>query len=159
MSQNPEEYSKKTSDILKRIAEQMKRITERIRPDNRSLSEPVRIVPIPIGNNLHETNIAVRPAEDSGFGYNEMNFIDENLARRFYIKKLDDMLNDHILPLPTIICEMERIEMIELVRKYVLYSNKMTPFTSDKIEPQVGERLEKKKVKNYGELYILVNIN
>ena len=159
MSQNPEEPSKNPSDILKRIAERIKKITERIRSDNPSWYEPARIVRLPIGYNLQETNVGVRPAEDSGFGYNELNFMDENLVRRFYIKKLDDMLNDHILPLPTIICEMERIEMIELVRKYVLYSNKMKPFTSDKVEPQVKEKLEKQKVENYGELYILININ
>jgi hypothetical protein len=91
-----------------------------------------------------------------------VNFVlmmDDELMNRFFQKKLQELLHDNTKPFPTIICERERLEIIELVRRFCLYSTKMIPFSVKHSLSLVSERLELKKVEDYGDLYIDVNIN
>ena len=89
--------------------------------------------------------------------------MEEELVRRFTAKKLEDLLNDNNNLLPTILCERENPRIIELVRRNVLFAvkyGKFVPFTHDHILPAIKERLDKTKGNtNWGELYIVVNIN
>ena len=89
--------------------------------------------------------------------------MEEELKRRFTAKKLDDLLNDNMNLLPTILCERENPRIIELVRQNVLFAvkyGKFDPFTYDHISPSIKERLDKTKGStNWGDLYIIVNIN
>ena len=81
------------------------------------------------------------------------------LKHRFLLQKIEDLKND-CLPYPTILCEMERIEILETIRKNVLFCKKMVPFTSNDIVPETTEGLElARKSVDYGELYILVERN
>ena len=48
--------------------------------------------------------------------------MDEELKNRFFQLKLSELLNDSTKPFPTMIFEMERPEMIELIRRVVLFS-------------------------------------
>ena len=84
----------------------------------------------------------------------------EELKIRFTAKTIQDILEGNNSPTPTVICEMDRIEIIELVRRYCLFSTKMVKLTAKNIEPFTEKGLEiQKKPVEYGELYILVNIN
>jgi len=86
--------------------------------------------------------------------------MDEELQKRFIIQKLEDLLSDRINLLPTIICEMERPEINELVRMYCLYSGAMIPFRVKHQLSFTQERLDiQRGTINWGELYILVNVN
>lgn len=86
--------------------------------------------------------------------------MDEDLKIRFHNKRLDDFINDNIKPMPTMICEMERPEIIELIRKFILFSPHNKPLTKKDIKPQIEEKIDNiKRVKDYGDLYILVNPN
>jgi hypothetical protein len=89
--------------------------------------------------------------------------MEEELKRRFTAKKLDDLLNDNLNLLPTILCERENPRIIELVRRNVLYAikfGKFIPFTHEHIRPSIKEGLDKTKGNtNWGDLYIKVNIN
>ena len=82
-------------------------------------------------------------------------------------------------PYPTIICEMERPEIKELIRRFVLFSSEMKPFKYScgtdggyfkyiddgkknvVVKEQIKEGLEtiRRGKDNYGFLYILVNNN
>ena len=85
--------------------------------------------------------------------------MDEELKNRFYRKKLDELLNDCTKPFPTTIIEAERTEILELVRKYCLFSTAMTPFRFQNPMFVTSETLETSKIIDYGELYYLVNLN
>jgi len=86
--------------------------------------------------------------------------MDKDLKNRFLSKTIEDLLNDNFAPLPCILCEIERTHITELVRKFCLYSEKMIPFTSKNFQLFVEERLEvHKDVIDYGQLYILVDVN
>jgi len=85
--------------------------------------------------------------------------MDDELRNRFFQKKLQELLHDNTKPFPTIICERERLEIIELVRRYCLYSTKMIPFRVKLSFSLVSERLELKQVKDYGDMYNDVIIN
>ena len=86
--------------------------------------------------------------------------MDEELRKRFTQQKLKDLLNDNVNPIPTIICEMKRPECIELIRMYCLFSGAMIPFRVKHNLSFVPERLDfQRGTINYGELYILVNLN
>lgn len=85
--------------------------------------------------------------------------MDNDLNNRFFQKKLQELLTDSTRPFPTFIFEMERSEVIELVRKFCMYSPMMIPF---RVGNQVVcniERLETGKVKDYGDLYYLIIVN
>jgi len=85
--------------------------------------------------------------------------MDGELRERFFQLKLQELLNNATQPFPTYIFEMERPEVIELVRKFCLFSPMMIPFKV-KIEIQfLQEELEIFEVIDYGELYVLVNLN
>ena len=79
------------------------------------------------------------------------------------MRKIEDLLHDNINLLPTIICERENQGIIELVRQNVLSAikyGKLVPFTREYIRPSIKEGLDKTKGNtNWGELYIIVNIN
>ena len=89
--------------------------------------------------------------------------MNEELKKRFTLKKIEDLLQDNINLLPTIICERESQEIIEFVRQNVLSAvkyGKSVPFTREYIMPTIKEGLDKTKGRtNWGELYIVVNIN
>jgi hypothetical protein len=85
--------------------------------------------------------------------------MDDELKNRFFQQKLQDLLYDNTKPFPTIICERERPVIIELVRRSCLFSMKMIPFKVKYSVSLVSEMLEPRVVKDYGELYIEVNIN
>lgn len=82
---------------------------------------------------------------------------EEELKNRFYRQLLDDLLNDNIKPFPTYLMEMEDPEFLELIRPFVMFGN-MKPYNSSvlKTELPTREELEKKKIKSYGNLYVLV---
>lgn len=82
----------------------------------------------------------------------------EELKNRFYRQMLDDLLSDNTKPYPTYLMEEEDPDFLELIRPFVMFSP-MKPFTSRDIKPPTREGLESKKIKSYGELYILVNPN
>lgn len=85
--------------------------------------------------------------------------MDEELKYRFFHKKLEELLNGNTKPFPTLIIEQERLEITELIRKFCLFSPYMTPFKIPITLEVVPEKIEVHPVKDYGELYILVNLN
>ena len=89
--------------------------------------------------------------------------MNEELKKRFTLKKIEDLLQDNINLLPTIICERENQGIIELVRQNVLSAvkyGKLVPFTREYIKPAIKEGLDQTKRRtNWGELYIMLNIN
>jgi hypothetical protein len=86
--------------------------------------------------------------------------MDEELKIRFLIKKIQDIQTNHCNPVPTVICDMERIEIIELVRQNCLFSGNMVKLTAENIKPLTTEGLEiSKKPIDWGELYIPINVN
>ena len=86
--------------------------------------------------------------------------MEEELKHRFIAKKIEDFVNDDIKPFPTILCEMERPYLLELVRKFCLFSEWMIQFTAKNFQPTLNERLDVQKgVIDYGDLYIMVNVN
>ena len=86
--------------------------------------------------------------------------MEEELKFRFIDKTIEDILNGNHNPIPTIICEREQPYIMELVRKFCLFTEKMVPFKPLHFQPIMTEGLETYKDETeYGELYILVNIN
>jgi hypothetical protein len=86
--------------------------------------------------------------------------MEKELKIRFLIKKIQDIQTNHCNPVPTVICDMERIEIIELVRQNCLFSENMVKLTAKHIQTFTKERLEIQNTPvDYGELYILVNSN
>jgi len=86
--------------------------------------------------------------------------MDEELKRKFLQQKLEDLLNDNIHLLPTIICEMDDPRITELVRPFIMFPGAMKPFKIQNQLKIVSERLDGTKGKtNWGDLYIDVNIN
>lgn len=84
--------------------------------------------------------------------------MDEELKNRFFQLKLHDLLSDSTRPYPTMIIERERPEIVELIRKFCLFSVHMKPYSCSDIK-FTRETLEIKPIKDYGDLYILVNLN
>ena len=85
--------------------------------------------------------------------------MDEELTNRFFQKKIQELLENDTKPFPTTIIEQERPEILKLVQRYCLYSPYMLPY---RVKPHlffVPEKLEVHPVFDYGDLYILVNIN
>lgn len=85
--------------------------------------------------------------------------MEDDLVNRFFQKKLQELLDGNTKPFPTLIIEQERMEITELIRKYCLFSPFMKPFMVSTNFESVPEKLEVHQVKDYGELYILVNLN
>ena len=89
--------------------------------------------------------------------------MDADLVNRFFQKKLQYLLTDSTKPFPTIIFERENSQVIELVRRNVLYAikfGKFIPFNNEHIRPSIKERLDKiEGSTSWGNLYIIVNIN
>jgi hypothetical protein len=84
--------------------------------------------------------------------------MDNELLNRFFQQKLKDLLNNSTRPFPTYIFEMERIEVIELVRRFCLLSPLMIEYNADDFT-LILEQLERKAITNYGNLYCLVVLN
>ena len=86
--------------------------------------------------------------------------MDEDLKKQFLLQKLKNLLNDDVRLMPTIICERERPEIIELIRKFCLFANTLVPYLV-KFHPKiVSEGLDSTKGKmNLGDLYIEVFVN
>ena len=86
--------------------------------------------------------------------------MDDELLNRFFQLKLKDLLNDSTRPFPTCIFETERPEVIELVRRFCMFSPMMTtPFRVQDSFGYMPEGLECKPVMSYGELYVVLNLN
>ena len=86
--------------------------------------------------------------------------MDEELKKRFIKQKIQDFLADDLKPFPTIICEMERPDILELVRKYCMFSTKMVLFTFKHFQPTINEGLDiQHRRVDFGELYIDVSVN
>ncbi len=158
MKSNPDDYSKDPEEIKKRLAYRINKIVAKYRPQNPILPNPDKTLPKKEEPVPDWKPIPVCPVF-GGFRYHDINDKDSELNKRFFRKQLDDFLNDNIKPMPTIICEMERIEMIELIRRFILQSNRLHSFTAAQAEPQIDEKLGEKTVKDYGKLYIHININ
>jgi ApbE superfamily uncharacterized protein (UPF0280 family) len=84
--------------------------------------------------------------------------MNSELKRRFFLQKIEDFKSDNCQPYPTVICEMERSNIIEIIRKNVLFSTIMKPCTSSNFNPEVKEVLGKAS-NDFGDLYILVYPN
>jgi len=80
--------------------------------------------------------------------------MDEELQQRFFQLKLTELLTDSTRPFPVMIFEVERPEIVELIRNFCLFSPKMIPYRVDPIE--IEEGLEKNRIVDYGELYGLI---
>ena len=143
-------------ELIKRLTERINRSFDRIRAKYPKISEPVKTSPIQTESFPERREIALKNVNSGILSLNE---IEEDLKKRFYQKLLNDLLSDNTKPFPTIICEMERPENLESNRKAILFSPDTKPFTYRDIRPQGKEGLEKKKMKTFGELYMLVNIN
>ena len=86
--------------------------------------------------------------------------MDDDLKRRFLLKKLEDLLNDNCNHLPTILCEMDDPRIIELIRPYCAMEGVLQPFRIAGRLNIVSERLDHiKGTRNLGELYIDVYVN
>lgn len=86
--------------------------------------------------------------------------MDDELKKRFFQKKLDDLITDNIHLLPTILCEMDDPRITELVRPYCCMKGVLVPFRVGDRLIFVSERLDSQRGNRYwGELYIDVNIN
>lgn len=82
--------------------------------------------------------------------------MDEELRQRFFQLKLNELLTDSTRPFPVMIFELERPEILELIRKFCLFSPMMRPYKMDGTPKFVEERLASRKVDDYGELYVLI---
>lgn len=80
--------------------------------------------------------------------------MDDELCQRFFQLRLKELITDSTRPFPVMIFEQERTEIIELIRKFCLFSPYMTPYKVAPIE--VEERLENTRIVDYGELYSLI---
>ena len=86
--------------------------------------------------------------------------MDEELKKRFTKKKIEDLMNDNINMLPTIIAEIENPISLELIRIYCLFEGAMIPFKVKHNLSFIPERLDFQRGPiNWGELYILLNMN
>lgn len=83
--------------------------------------------------------------------------MDEELRKKFTQQKIKDLLSGNLKLLPTIICEMEDLLNLEIIRMNCLTT--MKPFRLKDLNVVV-ERLDIQKGKtNWGELCIFLNIN
>lgn len=80
--------------------------------------------------------------------------MDDELCQRFFQLKLKELITDSTRPFPVMIFEQERTEVIELIRKFCLFSPYLIPYKVVPIE--VEERLENTRIVDYGELYSLI---
>jgi len=86
--------------------------------------------------------------------------MDEELKARFIAQKIKDIINGNLHGMPTIICEMEHPNIMELVRRNCLFVETMVPFTQKHFQPLLNEGLEINRGQvDFGDLYILININ
>lgn len=85
--------------------------------------------------------------------------MEEDLVNRFFQKKLQELLDGNTKPFPTLIIEQEQLEITELIRKFCLFSPYMIPYKVFMNNDVVSEKLEVHPINDYGELYILVNLN
>lgn len=80
--------------------------------------------------------------------------MDDELCQRFFQLKLKELITDGTRPFPVMIFEQERTEVIELIRKFCLFSPYMIPYKAARIK--IEEGLENIGVVDYGELYSLI---
>lgn len=85
--------------------------------------------------------------------------MDEELQQRFFQLKLLELLTDSTRPFPVMIFEVEQPEIVELIRKFCLFSPMMIPYRVSQETIFVDERLDKEKVVDYGELYGLIYLS
>ena len=80
--------------------------------------------------------------------------MDDELQQRFFQLKLKELITDSTRPFPVMIFEQEPTKIIELIRRFCLFSPHMIPYKTDPIK--IEERLEKNRIVDYGELYGLI---
>ena len=87
--------------------------------------------------------------------------MDEDLRRkRFLIQKIHDFKTDSCKPFPTILCERDDPQIMELVRQFCMFANTMIPYRGKDNLAFVSERLDIQKGKtDFGDLYIWVTVN
>lgn len=86
--------------------------------------------------------------------------MEEELKHRFIAKKIEDFVNDDIKPFPTVLCERDNPQIIDLVRQFCMFANTMIPYRGKDNLAFVSERLDIQKGKtDFGDLYIWVNVN
>jgi hypothetical protein len=86
--------------------------------------------------------------------------MDDALKKRFMKQKIEDLLSNDVKPLPTILCERDDPRLMEVVRKFCMFSEKMLPYRGKGVLIYIVERLEVQRgMVDYGQLYILVNVN
>jgi len=90
--------------------------------------------------------------------------MDESLKSRFLKKKIQDFASNNCEPFPTILCEMDDIKIVELVRTHCLkvmrYTNNFLPVHYSVATDYTEETLELSYgMTKYGDLLIEVNVN
>ena len=86
--------------------------------------------------------------------------MDEALKKRFTRQKIEDLRSNNTQPYPTILCERDDPRIMELVRRYCMFSEKMIPYRGKGNLVFVEERLDIQKEKtDFGDLYIWVSDN
>ena len=111
---------------------------------------------------LEQSPILFDDDEDDEWINQSAKFFLDDLDRRFMKNVMEELLLDDSKPysIPILLIETERPEIQQLVRKFILFSSHIKPFTSRRINPPVKEGLEKPTKKTeYGKMHILVNLN
>ena len=90
--------------------------------------------------------------------------MDEDLKNRFFSKMIRDFGSNNCEPFPTILCEMNDIRIVELVRVHCLLVMKLTsnfvPVHYSVKSDYTEEKLElARRAIAYGNLLIDVNVN
>jgi hypothetical protein len=86
--------------------------------------------------------------------------MDDYLKQQFFQQKIDDLLKNNIKLLPTIICERERPEILELVRQFCLQSGRLVPYLVKYHPKIISEGLDIQNGRtDWGNLYIEVFVN
>jgi hypothetical protein len=86
--------------------------------------------------------------------------MDEYLKQQFFQQKIDDLLKNNLKLLPTIICERERPEILELIRQFCLQSGRLVPYLVKYHPKIVSEGLDSQNGRtDWGNLYIEVFTN
>ena len=82
----------------------------------------------------------------------------DNLKIRFIWQKIEDFKNENIKPMPTMIFE-EYAPLFAELNNHQMISGNIKPLTSLYVTTTIEERVEPGKIKDFGELYVLVNPN
>ena len=86
--------------------------------------------------------------------------MEEYLKQKFFQQRIDNMLTNNINLWPTIVCERERPEILEYIRQYCLYSNRLVPYLAKYHPKIISEGLDiQRGDTQWGDMYIEVFVN